>query len=71
MNKVIPVSPANNKKLRSEDLKDVSKSRIIRMLKSDIRSILVGTYVWAEIAKYQASIDLAWLKRLFTDLLAQ
>ena len=41
------------------------------MLKSDIRSILVGTYVWAEIAKYQASIDLAWLKRLFTDLLAQ
>ncbi len=37
------------------------------MMKSDIKSILDGTYKRAEIAKYQASLDIAWLKKLFTD----
>ena len=41
------------------------------MLKSDIRSILDGTYGRAEIAKYKASLDIAWLKKLFSDPLTQ
>lgn len=71
LDKVIPVPPVQNEKLKSEDLKEVSKSRIINMLKSDIKSILDGTYRRIEIAKYQATLDIAWLKKLFTDPLAQ
>lgn len=71
LDKVIPVPPVHSEKLKSEDLKEVSKSRIINMLKSDIKSILDGTYRRIEIAKYQATLDIAWLKKLFTDPLAQ
>jgi len=71
LDKVIPIPPVHNEKLKSEDLKEVSKSRIINMLKSDIKSILDGTYRRIEIAKYQATLDIAWLKKLFTDPLAQ
>ena len=71
LDKVIPVPPVHYEKLKSEDLKEVSKSRIINMLKSDIKSILDGTYRRIEIAKYQATLDIAWLKKLFTDPLAQ
>jgi hypothetical protein len=67
LDKVMPVLPAANEKIQNDYLKNVSKSRIINMLKSDIRSIVDGTYRRAEIAKYKASLDIAWLKRLFTD----
>lgn len=67
LDKVIPVLPAISEKLKSENLKDVSESRLIRVLKSDIKSIIDGTYGRAEIAKYKASLDIAWLKRLFSD----
>ena len=71
LDKVLPVLPANNKKIISEDLKGLSKSRIINMMKSDIKYILDGTYNRAEIAKYKASMSIAWLKKLFTDPLSQ
>jgi hypothetical protein len=67
LDKVIPVLPAANEKIQNDYLKNVSKSRIINVLKSDIRSIVDGTYRRAEIAKYKASLDIAWLKSLFTD----
>jgi hypothetical protein len=71
LEKVTQVPPAYNEKLQSKYWKDVSKSQIINMLKTDIRSILDGTYSRAEIAKYKATLDIAWLKRLFTDPLGQ
>src|ERR1700681_3998262 len=71
LDKVLPVPAGYDKKLRSGYFKDISKSRIIRMLKSDIKSILDGTYSTIEIAKYQATLDIAWLKSLFADPLAQ
>jgi hypothetical protein len=71
LDKVIPVPAASNKKLVSQDMKPLSKSRIINMMKSDIKFILDGTYNRAEIAKYKASLSIAWLKRLFTDPSAQ
>jgi hypothetical protein len=71
LDKVIPVLPAYSEKLKGDHVKHVSKSRIIDMMTSDIRSILDGTYGRAEIAKYKASIDIAWLKKLFTEPLAQ
>jgi hypothetical protein len=71
LDKVIPVLPASNVKLKSTQSTGISKSRIIHMMKSDIRSILDGTYGRAEIAKYKASLDIAWLKKLFTDALPQ
>jgi hypothetical protein len=71
LDKVLPALPSNSKKTISEDLKGLSKSRIINMMKSDIKYILDGTYNRAEIAKYKASMSIAWLKKLFTDPLAQ
>jgi hypothetical protein len=71
LDKVVPVLPADNEKLQSGYFGDISKSRIIKMMKSDIKSILDGTYNRLEIAKYQATLDIAWLKRLFTDPLIQ
>ena len=71
LDKVLPVTLAHDEKLPGEYLKEISKSRIIRMMKSDIKSILDGTYKRAEIAKYQASLDIAWLKKLFTDPMSQ
>jgi hypothetical protein len=40
-------------------------------MKSDINSILDGTYRRIEIAKYKATLDIAWLKKHFTDPQAQ
>jgi hypothetical protein len=71
LDKVLPVLPGDNEKLRNPNFKDVSKSNVIKILKSDIKSILDGTYNRLEIAKYQATLDIAWLKRLFTDPFAQ
>jgi|SRR5450432_816199 hypothetical protein len=71
LDKVIPVPATSNKKLVSQDMKGLSKSRIVNMMKSDIKFILDGTYNRAEIAKYKASLSIAWLKRLFTDPSAQ
>ncbi len=67
LDKVIPSLPASGVKLQNGYLKDMSRSRIIQILKSDIKSIVDGTYRRAEIAKYKASMDIAWLKNLFTD----
>jgi hypothetical protein len=67
LDKVIPVLPASNEKIKAGYLNHITKSRIINMLKSDIRSIVDGTYRRAEIAKYKASLDIAWLKRLFVE----
>jgi len=67
LDKVIPVPAASNKKIMTADMKGLSKSRIINMMKSDIQSIVDGTYNRAEIAKYKASLSIAWLKRLFTE----
>lgn len=67
LDKVIPVLPTSGIKLQNDHPRDISKSRIIHILKSDIRSIVDGTYRRAEIAKYKASLDIAWLKKLFTD----
>ena len=71
LDKVMEVTPAYNEKLWSKYWKDVSKSDIISMLKSDINAILDGTYSRTEIARYQATLDIAWLKKLFTDPLTQ
>jgi len=71
LDKVLPVLPANSKKINSEELKGLSKSRIINMMKSDINSILDGTYRRVEIAKYQASLNIARLKKIFTDSISQ
>jgi hypothetical protein len=70
LDKVTPV-PAANKKVVDHDMTGLSKSRIINIMKSDIKYILDGTYNRAEIAKYKASMSIAWLKRLFTDPTAQ
>ena len=70
LDKVTPV-PAANKKVVDHDMSGLSKSRIINIMKSDIKYILDGTYNRAEIAKYKASMSIAWLKRLFTDPTAQ
>jgi hypothetical protein len=71
LDKVMQVPPSYSEKLRSKYWKDVDTSDIINVMKNDIRSILDGTYSRAEIAKYKATLDIAWLKRLFTDPLAQ
>ena len=70
LDRVIPVIPSVNRKFISEEWKGLSKSRIIRIMKADIKSILDGTYNRAEIARYKASIDIAWIKKLLTDPLA-
>ena len=71
LDKVMPFTPAVSKKTVSGENKILSKSRIIRMMKADIQSILDGTYSRAEIAKFKATLDIAWLKKLFTDPTAQ
>ncbi len=71
LDKVVPVLPATSEKLLSDSVKVVSKSRIIKMIKSDIKSVLDGTYNRLEIAKYQATLDIAWLKKFFTETAAQ
>ncbi len=70
LDKVTPV-PAANKKVVGQDMSGISKSRIINIMKSDIKFILDGTYNRAEIAKYKASMSIAWLKRLFSEPTAQ
>jgi hypothetical protein len=67
LDKITPIPTTSTKKLISQDMKVLSKSRIINMMKRDIQSILDGTYNRAEIAKYKASMSIAWLKKLFTD----
>lgn len=66
LDKVIPILPTATAK-GNNNPKEIIQSRIITVMKSDIRSILDGTYRRAEIAKYKASLDIAWLKKLFTD----
>ncbi len=70
LDKIIPV-PAANKTIATKEMPGLSKSRIINIMKADIKFILDGTYNRAEIAKYKASMSIAWLKRLFTDPTAQ
>jgi hypothetical protein len=67
MDRVNQVPPDYIEKLRSRYWKDINKSHIMSTLKSDIKSILDGTYSRAEIAKYRATLDIAWLKKLFTE----
>jgi len=67
LDKITPIPATATKKLITQDMKVLSKSRIVNMMKSDIQSILDGTYNRAEIAKYKASMSIAWLKKLFTD----
>jgi hypothetical protein len=67
LDRVMPVIPVSVVKQPDANAKEITRSRIINIMKSDIRSILDGTYRRAEIAKYKASLDIAWLKKLFTD----
>ena len=67
LDQVVQVPPEYNKKLKSKYWKDVSKTDVINMLKTDISAILDGTYSRAEIAKYKATLGIAWLKKLFTE----
>jgi hypothetical protein len=67
LDKVIPASPEVSEKIQSGLSKDLHTSRIIQVLKADIKSILDGTYNRLEIAKFKATLDIAWLKGLFTD----
>jgi hypothetical protein len=67
LDKVIPVLPASAVKVKTDPSKVLSKSRIINMLKSDIKSILDGSYSRLEIAKHKATLDIAWLKGIFTE----
>jgi hypothetical protein len=71
LDKITPVPATSGPKVVSQDMKVLSKSRIINMMKTDIKFILDGTYNRAEIAKYKASMSIAWLKRLFADPVAQ
>jgi lipoate-protein ligase A len=71
LDKVVQIPPEYNKKLRNKYWKDVSHSDVVNLLKTDINAILDGTYNRAEIAKYKATLGIAWLKRLFTEPLAQ
>jgi len=64
----VPQMPAKIAKTISRDL---NKSGIIDMMKSDIRSILDGTLNRVEIARHQATCDIAKLKKLFTDPLPE
>jgi hypothetical protein len=68
---VSEVPPGYSEKLWSKYWKGVTKHQIFSMLKTDIKSILDGTYSRLEIAKHKATLDIAWLKGLFTDPLVQ
>ena len=65
LDKVSEVPPEYVEKIRIKYWKGVSTSEIISTLKSDIISILDGTYTRTEIAKYKATLHIAWLKKLF------
>jgi hypothetical protein len=67
LDKVIPAAPELSDKLQSGMPKDLNVSRIIHVMKTDIKSILDGTYNRLEIAKFKATLDIAWLKGLFAD----
>jgi hypothetical protein len=71
LDQVNEVPPAYIEKMRKKYWKDLSKSHIIGVLKADIQSILDGTLSRAEIAKHKATLDIAWLKKLFTDPITQ
>jgi hypothetical protein len=71
LDKIMSVPPANQRKLLNEKWTDLSKSGIITALKNDIKSILDGAYSRVEVARHQATLDIAWLKSLFSDPLAQ
>ena len=65
------VPPAYIEKIRKKYWKDLSTPHIIQVLKSDIQDILDGTLNRAEIAKHKAALDIAWLKKLFTNPVTQ
>lgn len=71
LDKVIEVPPAYNGQSRARYWKESNKSEIVNLLKNDVKSILDGTYSRAEIAKYRATLDIAWLKKLFADPASQ
>jgi hypothetical protein len=71
LDKVNEVPPAYIEKIRKKYWKDLSKTHIIQVLKADIQDILDGTLNRAEIAKHKATLDIAWLKKLFTDPVTQ
>ena len=64
---VTGVPASYHEKLRKKYWKDLTQSDIVHMLKADIKSILDGAYGRTEIAKHKATLDIAWLKKLFTD----
>jgi hypothetical protein len=65
------VPPAYIEKIQKKYWKDFSKSHIISVLKEDIQAIMDGTLSRAEIAKHKATLDIAWLKKLFTGPVVQ
>lgn len=65
------VPPAYIEKVRKKYWKDLNMLHIIQVLKTDIQDILDGTLNRAEIAKHKAALDIAWLKKLFADPVAQ
>ena len=71
LDKIIPATPDKNIKTEGKHLMDLSKARIIHMLKSDIKSIVDGTYNRLEIAKYQATLNITWLNKLIKESFAQ
>ena len=70
LDRVLQISPLHEKSEKNF-WKDIHKSDIIQVMKSDINAILDGTYRRIEIAKYKATLDIAWLKKFFSDPLAQ
>ena len=71
LDKVNEVPPVYIEKIRKKYWKDLSMTHIIEVLKTDIQDILDGTLNRAEIAKHKAALDIAWLKKLFTEPLTQ
>jgi hypothetical protein len=71
LDKVIFAAPASAEHTAVGNLEKLSKSRLITMLKSDIKSIVEGTNSRIEIVKYKATLEIASLKRLITDAVTQ
>jgi len=71
LDRVLQVSPVHHEKSEKNFWKDIHKSDIIHVMKSDINAILDGTYRRIEIAKYKATLDIAWLKKFFTEPFTQ
>lgn len=61
----VPVS--YQEKLRKKYWKDLTQTDIVSMLKTDIKSFLSGAYSRTELAKHKATMNIVWLKKLFTD----